>query len=80
MDPFVGEIRLVGFNFAPVGWSICDGQLLNIMHNQALFALLGITYGGDGTTTFALPKLSGDALQPGLKYIIAMTGIFPSRP
>ena len=80
MDPFIGEIRLVGFSFAPMGWALCDGQLVSIVQNQALFALLGITYGGDGKTTFALPKLSGDALQSGLKYVIAMQGIFPSRP
>ena len=80
MDPFIGEIRLVGFSFAPMGWALCDGQLVSIVQNQALFALLGITYGGDGKTTFALPKLSGDGLQAGLKYIIAMQGIFPSRP
>ncbi|MGA9494120.1 MAG: tail fiber protein [Mycobacterium sp.] len=56
-DPFVGEIRMFGFNFAPQGWALCDGQLLSISQNEALFALLGTTYGGDGTTTFALPNL-----------------------
>ena len=59
MDPFIGEIRLVPFNFAPRGWAICAGQLLPINQNQALFALLGTTYGGDGRTTFALPDLRG---------------------
>jgi microcystin-dependent protein len=59
MDPFIGEIRLVPFNFAPRGWAICEGQLLPINQNQALFALLGTTYGGDGRTTFALPDLRG---------------------
>jgi microcystin-dependent protein len=59
MEPFIGEIRLVPFNFAPKGWAICAGQLLPINQNQALFALLGTTYGGDGRTTFALPDLRG---------------------
>ena len=57
MDPFVGEIRLVPFNFAPRGWAICAGQLLPINQNQALFSLLGTTFGGDGRVNFALPDL-----------------------
>lgn len=61
MDPFIGEIRLVGFNFAPVGWAFCNGQLLPIAQNTALFSLLGTTYGGDGRTTFALPDLRSRA-------------------
>jgi microcystin-dependent protein len=56
-DPFVGEIRMFAFNFAPVSWALCNGQLLPINQNQALFSLLGTTYGGDGVTTFALPNL-----------------------
>jgi microcystin-dependent protein len=60
-DQFLGEIRLVGFNFAPVGWAFCDGSLLQISQNQALFALLGITFGGNGSTTFGLPDLRGRA-------------------
>lgn len=62
-DPFVGEIRVFGFNFPPRGWALCDGQLLPISQNQALFSLLGTTYGGDGRTTFALPDLRGRAAQ-----------------
>lgn len=58
-DPFLGEIRLVGFTFAPQGWAFCDGQLLSISQNTALFSLLGTTYGGNGQTTFALPDLRG---------------------
>jgi microcystin-dependent protein len=58
-EPFLGEIRIVGFNFAPRGWARCDGQLLAIAQNTALFALLGTTYGGDGRTTFGLPDLRG---------------------
>ena len=56
-DPFVGEIRMVGFNFAPVGWAFCDGQLVPISENDVLFTLIGTTYGGDGQQTFALPDL-----------------------
>jgi microcystin-dependent protein len=57
--PFLSEIRIVSFNFAPKGWALCNGQVLPINQNQALFALLGTTYGGDGRTTFALPDLRG---------------------
>jgi len=56
-EPFLGEIRMFGFNFAPQGWAFCNGQLLPISQNTALFSLLGTTYGGDGQTTFALPDL-----------------------
>ncbi len=57
--PYIGEIRMVGFNFAPQGWALCNGQLLAIAQNDALFNLIGTTYGGDGQTTFALPDLQG---------------------
>lgn len=57
MDPFIGEIKMVGFNFAPNGWALCNGQLLAIAQNQALFSLLGTTFGGDGVRTFGLPNL-----------------------
>jgi microcystin-dependent protein len=58
-EPFLAEIRIVGFNFAPRGWAFCDGQILPINQNQSLYSLLGTTYGGDGRTTFALPDLRG---------------------
>ncbi len=58
-DPFIGEIRAVGFNYAPVGWAKCWGQLMEITQNNALFALLGTNYGGNGTTNFGLPDLRG---------------------
>ncbi len=58
-DPFLSEIRIMSFNFAPKGWAMCNGQFLPINQNQALFALLGTTYGGNGQTTFALPNLRG---------------------
>jgi microcystin-dependent protein len=59
MEPYVGEIRLFCFNFAPQGWMLCDGRLLKISDYSSLYALIGITYGGDGQTTFALPNLCG---------------------
>ncbi|MFK7748296.1 MAG: phage tail protein [Kordia sp.] len=66
MDPFIGEIVMFGGNFAPRGWAFCQGQLLAISSNSALFSILGTTYGGDGRTTFALPDLRGrTAIQPG---------------
>jgi len=58
-DPFLGDIKLFGFGFAPRGYALCDGQLLPIAQNQSLYSLLGTTYGGDGRTTFALPDLRG---------------------
>jgi microcystin-dependent protein len=65
-DPFVAEIRIFPFNFAPRGWAWCDGQLMPISQNTALFSLLGTTYGGDGRSTFALPDLQGRApMHPG---------------
>jgi len=65
-DPFLAEIRIVGFTFAPYGWAFCDGQLLPVQQNPALFALIGNLYGGDGRTNFALPNLQGRApLHPG---------------
>jgi microcystin-dependent protein len=57
--PFLGEIRIMGFNFAPKGWAFCDGQLMAINQNQALFSILGTTYGGNGQTNFALPDFRG---------------------
>ena len=58
-SPYIGEIRMVGFNFAPAGWAFCDGQLLPISENTALFNLIGTTYSGDGQSTFGLPDLRG---------------------
>lgn len=118
-DAFIGEIKMVGFNFSPRNWAECNGQLLPINQYTALFSLLGTTYGGDGRTTFALPDLRGRipvgmgrgpglkevkqgatnglekvaekaseeqtavgvTVQPiiGMKYVICLNGIFPSR-
>jgi len=66
MDPFIGQIIMFAGNFAPRGWALCDGQLLSISQNSALFSILGTTYGGNGQTTFGLPDLRGRvALHPG---------------
>ena len=65
-SPFLAEIRMFGFNFAPTGWALCAGQLMSISQSTALFSLLGTTYGGDGKSTFGLPKLQGNsAMHPG---------------
>lgn len=60
-EPYVGEIRKVAFTFAPVGWALCNGQILSISNNEVLYTLIGTTYGGNGVTTFALPNLQGRA-------------------
>ena len=81
-DQFVGEIRVVPFNFAPRGWALCNGQILSISQNTALFSLLGTYYGGDGRSTFALPNLQGsvplhadNSQGPGLSsYVLGETG------
>ena len=79
-EPFLGEIRMVGFNFAPVGWALCNGQIMPISQNTALFALLGTFYGGNGTLTFALPNLQGcvaihQGTSPaGTGYTVGQTG------
>lgn len=74
-EPFIGELKLVPYNFAPRGWAFCQGQILSIAQNTALFSLLGTTYGGNGTTTFALPDLQGRCVVgrgqgPGLSDVV----------
>jgi microcystin-dependent protein len=74
-QPYVGEIRMFGGNFAPAGWMFCNGQLLPISENETLFQLIGTTYGGDGESTFALPNLQGRVpLHQGSGFILAETG------
>lgn len=80
MDDILGFITLSALNFVPVGYAKCDGALIQINQNMALFALLGTQFGGDGTHTFALPDLTKSAPLPNLGYIICTAGIFPSRP
>jgi microcystin-dependent protein len=93
MEEYLGIIKLFAGNFAPRGWALCNGQLLSIAQNSALFAILGTAYGGDGVTTFALPDMRvrdsanpnggtnyvGIEGMPQMCYIICMQGIFPSR-
>jgi microcystin-dependent protein len=74
-EPFLGEIKLVSFNFPPKGWAFCNGQLLPINQNQALFSIMGTTYGGDGRTTFALPNLQGRVpIHAGAGFLIGNAG------
>jgi microcystin-dependent protein len=74
-EPFLSEIRIFSFNFPPRGWALCNGQLLPINQNQALFALLGTTYGGNGQTTFALPNLQGRVpIHTGAGHTLGETG------
>ena len=77
--PFLGQVELFAFNFAPQGWAACEGQLLSISQETALFSLIGTTFGGDGQTNFALPDLRGKAPIDGLAYYIAINGIYPPR-
>ena len=78
MEELLGSILLLPYNFAPQGTFFCDGRLLPIAQYTALFSLLGTTFGGDGRSTFALPKMTAPAA--GLHYVICWQGIFPSRP
>jgi microcystin-dependent protein len=74
-QPYIGEIRMFGGNFAPAGWMFCEGQLLPISENETLFNLIGTTYGGDGNSTFALPDLRGRVpIHMGNGFILAETG------
>ena len=79
--PFIAQIQMFAFDFPPRGWALCNGQLLSIAQNTALFSLLGTTYGGNGTTTFALPnlKVAAERLGGTLHYAIATEGIYPQR-
>jgi microcystin-dependent protein len=79
-EPFLGEIRMTSFGFAPTGWALCNGQILPINQSQALFSLLGTTYGGDGRTTFALPNLQTRIpLHAGGSYVQGQVGGEPTH-
>ena len=74
-EPFIGEVRIFSFNFAPRGWALCAGQLLPINQNQALFSLLGTTFGGNGQTTFALPDFRGRTpIHSGGGFVLGQSG------
>lgn len=79
MDAYIGQIQLFAFGFAPLGWSQCLGQTLQIMANQALYSLIGNKFGGDGRTTFCLPNLTGCEPNPNSCYYIATQGLYPPR-
>lgn len=84
MEPYVGQIQLFAFNFAPQGWMACEGQMLPVPTSQdspyyALFTLIGTTNGGDGVRTFALPDLRKTQPSPHVRYYIAVQGIYPSH-
>lgn len=78
MDEYLGVIKLFAGNFVPEYYLECNGQSLSISQNQALFSILGITYGGDNQTQFSLPKLQSPIV--GMRYIICVNGIYPPRP
>lgn len=80
MDYLIGTITLFAFNFAPLGWFECNGATLNITQYQALYALIGCTYGGDGRTNFKLPNLKGAEPDPKMRYYICNEGLWPQRP
>ena len=82
-EPYIGEIRIFGFTYAPKGWALCNGQILSIAQNAALFSILGTTYGGNGTSTFALPNLQGRVVRhwgngPSGTFVLGETAGVPS--
>jgi microcystin-dependent protein len=81
VEEYIGIVKLFGGNFAPQGWAFCDGALLSINQNSALFALLGNQFGGDGISTFSLPNLKPilSVNEAPVQYIICLTGMFPIR-
>lgn len=79
IDYYLGGIALFPYSFNPLGWMPCEGQEVQIVQYQALYALIGVKFGGNGTTTFKLPNLTGAEPISGMRYYIAMQGIFPQR-
>lgn len=79
MEPYVGQIQAFPYTFAPQDWVLCDGRLLQIKEYAALYSLLGLNYGGDGRTTFALPNLIGAEPDSNMGYYIALKGSYPQR-
>jgi microcystin-dependent protein len=79
MEPFIGQIELFPYDFEPMDWTTCDGKILQVNSNPALFSLLGTRFGGDGRTTFAVPDLSKASPNPNLRYCIALRGLYPTR-
>ncbi|ACV63650.1 Tail Collar domain protein [Desulfofarcimen acetoxidans DSM 771] len=79
MVPYIGQIQAFPYTFAPHNWVLCDGRLLQVNENLALFSLLGTTFGGDGRTTFGLPNLTGAEPDANMRYYIALDGSYPQR-
>jgi microcystin-dependent protein len=79
MDYYLGEIELFAYQFVPMGFLLCNGNILQVVQNQALFSLIGNKFGGNGTTTFALPNLLNDTPISGMNYYMCISGIYPSR-
>lgn len=79
MDPYIGQIVLLGFNFATQEYALCNGATLQVQEYAALFSLISTKYGGDGKSTFMLPNMMGMEPTPGMGYYIAVNGLYPSR-
>lgn len=79
MDYLLGEIELFPYTFVPMGWMLCNGTILQVMQSQALFSLIGNKFGGNGSTTFAIPNLLNDTPVAGMNYYICISGIYPTR-
>ncbi len=79
MDEFIGTIKLFAFGFIPRDWAVCNGATLNPREYQALYSLIGNTYGGDGINAFAVPDLQGKEPVKGMRYCICLNGIYPPR-
>lgn len=80
MDSIIGTVQLFALDFAPIGWTLCDGKELSINDNSGLYSLIGIKYGGNGTTTFKLPNLMDKNPNENVKYYICLMGAYPRRP
>ncbi|MDF2521312.1 MAG: phage Tail Collar domain protein [Clostridia bacterium] len=80
MDYLIGQIQLFPYNFIPMDWLACNGQVLSIMQYQALYSLIGTKFGGDGSSSFALPNMQGAEPIPGMAYAICCNGIYPPIP
>jgi microcystin-dependent protein len=79
MDPFLGQIQLFAFGYAPQGWMLCDGAQLQITQNTALYSLIGTTYGGNGSSYFNIPNLINASPVKGMSFYIAVQGLYPQR-
>jgi len=79
MDYYLGEIELFAYNFVPMGWLLCDGAILQVQQSSALFSLIGNKFGGNGSTTFALPNMTNDSPVEGMNYYMCISGLYPMR-